>query len=625
MISELSQVLDLVVPALKDSHPRVQWAGCNALGQMSTDFAPTMQKDYPHVVMKAIIPVLESPHGRVKSHAAAALVNFCEEAEKSILEPYLDNLLSHLFQLLQSDRKYVQEQALSTIATVADSAEAAFSKYYDTLMPLLVDVLRRENDKEYRLLRAKAMECATLIALAVGRQRLGDDAMTLVQLLANIQQNIVDPDDPQAQYLMHCWGRMCRVMEAEFLPFLDNVMPPLLELASAKADIQLLDDDAQIESLQQEEGWELLPVKGKTIGIRTSTMEDKHVAIELLVVYAKVLEGAFARYVPDIMEKIALPGLAFFFHDPVRFVSAKLVPQLLISCKKAYGPGSPELRGLWAGTVDKCLEVLTAEPAVDTLAEMYQCFYESVEVVGKGSLTEQHMNCFIDGVHSSIEDYKDRVRKREEEKQGITAEEAEDEADELLLAIEDDQTLLSDMNKAFHSIFKNHGSSFLPVWERLIATYEGFLLSPDPTQRQWGLCIMDDVIEYCGEQSWAYSNYIMGPLTAGCTDVSSHIRQAAAYGIGVAAHKGGPNWSQFILTCLPHLFQATRVSNARSDEEVYATENASTAIAKILHHHPGPIDNRQALIAEWINTLPVTNDEEAAPYAYAFLAELMDQ
>ncbi len=139
-----------------------------------------------------------------------------------MLEPYLDDLLSHLFQLLQNEKRYVQEQALSTIATIADAAEQAFGKYYDTLMPLLVNVLQRENDKEFRLLRAKAMECATLIALAVGKERLGTDAMTLVQLLANIQQNITDPDDPQAQYLMHCWGRMCRVMGTEFLPFLPN-------------------------------------------------------------------------------------------------------------------------------------------------------------------------------------------------------------------------------------------------------------------------------------------------------------------------------------------------------------------------------------------------------------------
>ncbi len=206
MIGELDKVLGLVVPALRDAHPRVRWAGCNALGQMSTDFAGTMQEKYHNIVLTNIIPVLDSPEPRIQSHAAAALVNFCEEAEKATLEPYLDDLLSRLLRLLQSPKRYVQEQALSTIATIADSAETAFGKYYDTLMPLLFNVLREEQSKEYRLLRAKAMECATLIgmivslsfrsfvltpfqiALAVGKQRMGANAMELVQILGHIQR-----------------------------------------------------------------------------------------------------------------------------------------------------------------------------------------------------------------------------------------------------------------------------------------------------------------------------------------------------------------------------------------------------------------------------------------------------
>ena len=625
MVGELNKVLELVVPALRDPHPRVRWAGCNALGQMSTDFAGTMQEKYHQIVLPAIIPVLSSPESRVQAHAAAALVNFCEEAEKEILEPYLDDLLTHLFQLLQSPKRYVQEQALSTIATIADSAEAAFSKYYDTLMPLLFQVLQQENTKELRLLRAKAMECATLIALAVGKQRLGNDAMTLVQLLATIQQGIVDADDPQAQYLMHCWGRMCRVLGADFLPFLPSVMPPLLELASAKADIQLLEDEEQVEQVQQEEGWELVPLKGKTIGIKTSTLDDKHMAIELLVVYAQVLEGAFAPYVEEVMGKIALPGLAFFFHDPVRVVSAKCVPQLLNATKKAFGIGSPQLQNLWSGTIEKLLEVLSAEPAVDTLAEMYQCFYESIEVMGKDCLTQQHMQTFIDSATSALEDYKDRVAARADEKAEGNLEEGEEESEDMLFAIEDDQTLLSDMNKAFHCIFKSHGVAFLPAWERLHGTYEIFLKSQDPTQRQWGLCIMDDVLEFCGDRSWGYSTYIIEPLIAGCRDPAPANRQAAAYGIGVAAHKGGSQWSQFLGAAVEVLFQVTQFPNARGDDDVYATENACAAIAKVLHFNSSAVQNPQQVISQWIDCLPIVNDEEAAPYAYAYLSELINQ
>ena len=64
MEGELDKILDLVVPALRDEHPRVRWAGCNALGQMSTDFAGVMQEKYHQVVLSTIIPVLESPEPR---------------------------------------------------------------------------------------------------------------------------------------------------------------------------------------------------------------------------------------------------------------------------------------------------------------------------------------------------------------------------------------------------------------------------------------------------------------------------------------------------------------------------------------------------------------------------------
>lgn len=625
MEGELDKVLDLVVPALRDTHPRVRWAGCNALGQMSTDFAGTMQENYHNIVLTNIIPVLDAPEPRIQSHAAAALVNFCEEAEKATLEPYLDDLLSRLLSLLQSEKRYVQEQALSTIATIADSAETAFGKYYGTLMPLLFNVLKQEQSKDFRLLRAKAMECATLIALAVGKQRMGTDAMDLVAVLGNIQQNITDADDPQSQYLLHCWGRMCRVLGTDFVPYLAGVMPPLMELASAKADIQLLDDDDQIAKVQQEEGWEMVPLKGKVIGIKTSILEDKHMAIELIIIYAQQLEAAFAQYVMEIMEKVSLPGLAFFFHDPVRVASAKSVPVLLNSIKKANAAGAANtsLRQLWELTVEKVLEVLSAEPAIDTLAEMYQCFYESVEVVGKDCLTPKHMGEFIESVKSTLEEYQTRVTQRAEEQQ--ETEDGEEESEDILFAIEDDQTLLSDMNKAFHNIFKNQETSFLPAWQRLMPFYDAFVQSRDSTQRQWALCIFDDVLEFCGDQSWSYQDHIRPPLIAGMRDEIPANRQAACYGVGVAAQKGGANWSVFVAESLPTLFAVCQLPQAREDDHIFATENACASIAKILQSNASKVQNAQDVVNHWLTTLPVVNDDEAAPYAYMFLAQLIDQ
>jgi hypothetical protein len=628
MLGELDKVLDLVLPALRDPHPRVRWAGCNALGQMSTDFAGPMQEKYHQIILSNIIPVLESPEPRVQAHAAAALVNFCEEAEKSVLEPYLDSLLSNLMLLLQSPKRFVQEQALSTIATVADSAESAFGKYYSTLMPLLFGVLRQEQAKEFRLLRAKAMECATLIALAVGKERMGQDALELVQLLEGIQRNITDADDPQAQYLLHCWGRMCRVLEQDFVPFLPIVMGPLLEMAASKADIQLLDEE-EVDKFDGEDGWELVPLKGRYIGIKTSILEDKNTAIELIKIYAEVLQATFEPYVIQIMDKVAIPSLAFFFHDPVRVSAARCVPVLLGSFKKAHGAESTALGSLWESVVDKVIEVLSTEPAIETLAEMYNCFYECVECMGKNCLTVPHMERFVAAAGGVLQDYKSRVQERQEEAKERGPGDDEEEDEETLMAIEDDQTLLSHMNKAFHAVFKNHGAAFLPFWEKLGSYCEEFASSADGTQRQWAICVYDDILEYCEAQSFRYSDRIVRPIVAGMTDDVPANRQAAVYGVGIMAQKGGEPWTHVVSQCLPMLFQAIERPNARDDDdEIYATENACASIAKVLHYMPTAIqggdENWQKVVEAWIDTLPIVNDDEAAPYGYSFLTQLIE-
>jgi hypothetical protein len=136
---------------------------------------------------------------------------------------------------------------------------------------------------------------------------------------------------------------------------------------------------------------------------------------------------------------------------------------------------------------------------------------------------------------------------------------------------------------------------------------------------------MDDVLEFCGEKSWEFSPYIIQPLIAGCRDPAPANRQAAAYGVGVAAHKGGPNWSGFLGAAVQLLFQVIQIPNARDEDNVFATENACAAIAKILHYNASQVQNRDETITRWIDTLPVVNDEEAAPYSYAYLAQLVDQ
>jgi importin-5 len=107
--------------------------------------------------------------------------------------------------------------------------------------------------------------------------------------------------------------------------------------------------------------------------------------------------------------------------------------------------------------------------------------------------------------------------------------------------------------------------------------------------------------------------------------LAAEIRQAAAYGIGVAAHHGGPQYAQFCAMAVEPLFQCIARADAREEDHVYATENASSAIAKIIHFNASGIPNPDTVIASWLDTLPIVNDAEEGPHAYNVLMDLVQQ
>lgn len=54
-------------------------------------------------------------------------------------------------------------------------------------MPYLINILHNANNKEYRLLRGKTMECASLIALAVGKDIFSKNAIEFINILSQTQ------------------------------------------------------------------------------------------------------------------------------------------------------------------------------------------------------------------------------------------------------------------------------------------------------------------------------------------------------------------------------------------------------------------------------------------------------
>lgn len=84
-----------------------------------------------------------------------------------------------------------------------------------------------------------------------------------------------------------------------------------------------------------------------------------------------------------------------------------------------------------------------------------------------------------------------------------------------------------------------------------------------------------------------------------CKDKQPEVRQAAMYGCGIIAQHGGEQFSQTCSLLMPILVEAVIATNAREPENVTVTENAISAIAKILKYNSAAITNSEEIINIW--------------------------
>jgi hypothetical protein len=215
---------------------------------------------------------------------------------------------------------------------------------------------------------------------------------------------------------------------------------------------------------------------------------------------------------------------------------------------------------------------------------------------------------------------------RQAERQKKRADEDYDEGVEEQLEDEDEEDVytLSKMGDLIHALFSTHKEAFLPVFDQLLPYFSKLLETTHPwSDHQWGICIFDDLVEYGGPNSLNYQQHFVQQLLHYVTDPQAEVRQAAAYGCGVMGKHGGPGYASICATAIPRLIEIIQAPNSRDPENINPTENAISAVTKILKWNAGSI-NADELIPVWFNWLPVVEDVDESPYIYGYLCDLIE-
>ncbi|KAJ8770124.1 hypothetical protein K2173_011219 [Erythroxylum novogranatense] len=629
MITNLEQVVSMVLNSLSDPHPRVRWAAINAIGQLSTDLGPDLQNQYHQRVLPALASAMDDfQNPRVQAHAASAVLNFSENCTPEILTPYLDGVVSKLLVLLQNGKQMVQEGALTALASVADSSQEHFKKYYDAVMPFLKAILVNANDKSNRMLRAKSMECISLVGMAVGKDKFRDDAKQVMEVLMSLQGSQMESDDPTTSYMLQAWARLCKCLGQDFLPYMSVVMPPLLQSAQLKPDVTITsaDSDNDIDD-SDDESMETITLGDKRIGIKTSVLEEKATACNMLCCYADELKEGFFPWIDQVAPTL-VPLLKFYFHEEVRKAAVSAMPELMRSAKLAVEKGVAQGRNetyvkqLSDYIIPALVEALHKEPDTEICASMLEALNECLQIAGP-LVDEAQVRSIVEEIKQAITASSSRKRERAEraKAEDFDAEEGEFIREEN----EQEEEVFDQVGEILGTLIKTFKGSFLPFFDGL-SSYLTPMWGKDKTaeERRIAICIFDDVAEQCRETALKYYDTYLPFLLEACNDENSDVRQAAVYGLGVCAEFGGSVFKPLVGEALSRLNVVIQQPNAKHSENVMAYDNAVSALGKICQFHRDSIDSAQVVPA-WLNCLPITSDLIEAKFVHDRLCSMVER
>ena len=629
----LKDVNGAIAPALSaatsDPHPRVRWAAVNAIGQLCTDLGPKIQEKAHAAILPALLGAMEDQSHRVQAHASAAMVNFSEGCPPEHMSGYLDALMNKLMQMLQGGHKMVQESALTALASVADNAQTAFAKYYDAVLPFLKQILVAASGKEHRLLRAKAVECISLVGMAVGKERFAKDAKEVMDMLMQLQAGGFEDDDATTSYMQQAWTRLCKCLGADFIPYLQVVMPSLLKSARLKPDVQVsdLEDPAAANDEDEDDEVEVIAVGDKRISIRTSVLEEKATACNMLCCYVDELKEGFYDYIQPTVETM-VPLLDFYFHEDVRKAAVASLPDVLRAGKAAAEKGKTTdpnyFRSLVSYVVPPLVAALAKEPETEIQAAMLESLADCAGVAGE--LISEHIASMIaefqKTLQRSLERRAERGKRANDE--DFDAEEHEALRDEQ--AAEDE--VFDQFAECVGSLLRSLKAPVLPTIEPLLAQYVAPMLAPDrsPEERRIAVCVFDDVFEHASENgaSLRYLDAFVGPCLAGCADPDADVRQASVYGVGVMAAAVGAAFAPHVPGALAALARVIQAPDARSEENLNATENAVSALGKLCESQRGAIPGAQDVVPRWLGCLPLREDTVEARVVHAQLVRMLE-
>jgi len=395
--SHVDDALKLSGAHLTDAHPRVRNAALSVISQVSLEHCPYVQNKHHATLLPKLCHALDDCVPRVQVAAMEALVDFADinELEADFLIPFVPGIMQKMALRMTQPIREIREMAITVVGTTAGTIKEAFCPYYGEVLPVLRQAIV-EAGKDHVWLRGKAIECVSMIAVAVGKETFAADADAFVgacvQLLHATREGgeLADDEGVLHGYAVESLENFATVLKRDFARYAPVVMPDAIRAVSTRAEV------VDHEEKKDKKDWTLvLNEGGRCEGLKTLHVEEMGRALGLLRAVVAALSGDILPYFPEAARAL-MSSLDFTLDDELRGKAAAVLAELLVAGRRGVEAragtaeavaGMSVLKDLLEAFLEKTFSLIEAEddPA-ETMTELAHALGRCVEAAGPGLL-----------------------------------------------------------------------------------------------------------------------------------------------------------------------------------------------------------------------------------------------
>ncbi|KAK6590573.1 karyopherin beta [Cryptosporidium xiaoi] len=641
----IGQIISRVLGFLQDQFPRVRFACCQTIGQISLDHSPFIQEAFHSSVIPQLIQAIDDPVSKVSSHALSALINFTEEVTAEDLQPYVCPLMEKLLGILNKQPqppRIVREQCITMLAVIAGVIENDFTPYYSTIVPYLKKTMS-EASPQLRTLKGKCIECLTIIGFSIDYNIFKNDAQEVMMVFLQLLGTGLKGDDPLKEYLQEALQRMCRIMKQDFVPYLPHLLPGIFTILETREDTltaQLLNSggsNSEID-IEKNEGNTFGMLSARDfIGMRTSLVLDMESSLDILITFIDVLGSNYHEYIANTI-KVIHPLIRFSLSDEIKEKSYNVLSGLLKimrelaerdnNIRAQFSQVMSELITLFLSVLDEECRSGTIDSQVIVINGVQEC----LDSFGSNVLSDDQVGMIASRCFDMLQQSFIRRNKLDEKSKleviDIQTKQDVDDDDDDRRCIEEEKEqeqelrlnilgILGVLMKYYPNIYwgKVGNVTVQLVSQHIVKVHNNV------EDRILGFHLSADVFQYLCPMAYQHCAPWIRHILEGINDPIASIQQNCAYSLSQAAKLD--SFSNILNDALQVLLLRLQ-SKTKGKSFNLAKDNCTNVLGNIIAYHQNSISNIHEIVNLWISLLPMKYDTDEAQNSHTTLMNLVE-